>query len=341
MATIYDVAKQAGVSVATVSRILNGERNVTPKTTMIVEAAIKQVGYVPRAVRPGRKPVNRKGVQTGMIDFLSLGATPPAQLFRLPAFSRLLDGIMQSIEERGMDLVLSHCPKGEVIPPVLARRRADGVLIFGEPALYAKVASVLDRIPHVWCFLADGVSGEGLDHVVYDNSHVGEIAADYLIGRGHRRIAYMSVGSDHVAFNERRAIFVDSLAAKGVLPVVIEGNVERLQNMACDAEPIVEQLLAMDPLPSGVFLAADDLMLAVFNGLRRRGIDPGKDIELIGCNNDRLLMDQMHPRPATIDLQLNRVGLLAMEHLVEKMAHTARGDSVAVHVSSMLIPAEK
>lgn len=340
MANIYDVAKAAGVSVATVSRILNGERNVTAETTAVVEDAIKAVGYVPRAVRPGRKPAQRKGVLTGMIDFLSLGDTPPTQMFRLPAFASLLDGIMQGIEERGMDLVLSNCPNGEAIPPVLARRRADGVLIFGDPALYPKVAKVLDRVPHVWCFLQNGASGQGLDHVIYDNSHVGEIAAGYLLGQGHRNIAYLSVGKEHVAFNERRDTFAHTLEAHGVIPTVIEGTVDILRNMGVDAEYVIEQLLALDPLPGGVFCAADDLMLAVYNGLRHRGIEPGRDIELIGCNNDMVFLDQMHPRPATIDLRLKRVGRLALEQLLQKMSKPNEGEPIALTVSPVIVPGE-
>lgn len=92
MATIYDVAKRAKVSPSTVSRIINGERNVAPATAEAVEKAIAAVGYVKRAVRPGPKPSARAGVKTGMIDFLSLGSHSPAEMFSLPAFSKLMDG---------------------------------------------------------------------------------------------------------------------------------------------------------------------------------------------------------------------------------------------------------
>jgi LacI family transcriptional regulator len=341
MATIYDVAKVAKVSPSTVSRIINGERNVAPATAEVVEAAIKKVGYVQRAVRPGRKPVKRQGVQTGMIDFLSLGAFSPAQMFSLPAFSKLLDGVMRTVEGEGMDLVLSQCPHGKVIPPVLARRRADGVVLFGSPSLYPKVAKVLERIPSVWCFIVEPPGGLKSDYVFYDNEPVGRMAADYLLDRGHRHLAVMSTTAGHHAFIERGKTFFRALAEQGLSAATLECLAKPpFPDVAVRAEPLIDQLLALTPRPTGVFCVSDDLMLAVFNGLRRRGIEPGRDIELIGCNNDGLRMEQMHPRPATIDLKLDQVGRLAVKKLLWKMSHPDDGEIPGILVSPELIPPE-
>ena len=90
-------------------------------------------------------------------------------------------------------------------------------------------------------------------------------------------------------------------------------------DVALRARPLIDRVVAMNPRPTGVFCVSDDLMLAVFNGLRQRGVEPGRDIELIGCNNDRLFMEQMHPRPATINLKLDQVGRQAFELLLTKM----------------------
>jgi LacI family transcriptional regulator len=341
MANIYDVADAAGVSEATVSRVLNGDRNVRPKTAAAVEAAIATVGYVRRAVRPGPKPADRQGVQSGIIEFLSLGDLAPGQIFRLPAFTYLLDGILKVVEDRGMDLVLSHSAKGDVIPPILARRRADGVLLFGNPSLYPKIAKFLERVPSVWCFLADGASGQGMDHVVYDNSQVGEIAANYLLERGHQHIAFLNARQMHLAVKTRQEKFIHALGAQGITPAVFEVDVGVDEKKTQSAlEKMVDQLLMLDPIPRGVFVPLDYHMVTVFNALRRRGVMPGRDIELIGCNNDKTFMDQMHPRPATIDLRFRQVGELAMEQLLKKMANQEQASPIQQRVSPVLIPAE-
>jgi LacI family transcriptional regulator len=342
MASIYDVAKKAKVSPSTVSRIINGERNVAPATAAAVEKAILAVGYVKRAVRPGPKPLTRAGVKTGMIDFLSLGSVSPAQLLSLPYFSKLLDGIMRGVEQEGMDLVLSHSPYGEVIPPVLARRRADGVLLFGNPELFPKVAKALERIPVVWCLLAESLTKPNANYVLYDNKPVAAIAAQYLLQKNHERIAILNASPWHGAFIERQTEFLKFLGERGKTVDLIEGELQDpKKDVALRAQPLVDRLVALNPRPTGVFCVSDDLMLAVFNGLRQRGIEPGRDIELIGCNNDRLLLEQMHPRPATIDLKLDQVGKQALELLLSKMSAPSETDPTRMLVAPSLRPPEE
>lgn len=341
MATIYDVAKIANVSASTVSRIINGERNVAPATAAVVEDAIRQVGYVRKAVRPGRKPQHRKGVQTGIIDFLSLGSHSPAEMFSLPAFSSLLDGIMREVESHGMDLVLSHCPHGKIIPPVLARRRADGVILFGNPDLYPNLKEVLANVPAVWCLLLKEDEEPEASHVLYDNRPVGVMAAQYLMGRGHKNLAFISATHNHHAFIERREQFLFTLGEQNFSAAVIENDqIAPHVDIALRAKPLIDKLLSLSPVPTGVFCASDDLMLAVYNGLRERGIQPGSDIELMGCNNDPLRMEQMHPRPATIDLKLSQVGHEAVSRLLWEMAHPGKRDISRQLIQPVLVPAE-
>ncbi len=341
MATIYDVAKIANVSASTVSRIINGERNVAPATAALVEDAIRQAGYVRKAVRPGRKPQQRQGVRTGMIDFLSLGSHSPAEMFSLPAFSSLLDGIMREVESHGMDLVLSHCPHGKIIPPVLARRRADGVLVFGNPSLFPVIKKVLGRVPAVWCFRSEDPGELETSHVLYDNGPVGKMAADYLIKKGHRKLAFLNATPDHLAFLGRRDSFLSTVAACGLDAAVIESKAKPpYDDVGLRAQPLLNELLQLNPRPTGVFCVSDDLMLAVYNGLLQRGIQPGKDMELIGCNNDAVRMEQMHPRPATIDLKLSQVGRQAADRLIWEMSHPDERDLSKIYIQPELIAAE-
>ncbi|MDF7798625.1 LacI family DNA-binding transcriptional regulator [Pontiellaceae bacterium B1224] len=327
MASIVDVAKLANVSVATVSRILNDARNVAPATARNVEDAIKELGYVPRAIRPGPKPKNRQGVNTGTIAFISVGSFSPLDMYRMPAFPALLGGIQRGIEKHGMELVLAHLPEGKVVPPVLSRRRADGVLLFGSETLSTQLKQALNSVPAVWCFLRDSVAPDSeFDHVLYDNSHVGQMAAEYLLERGHRNLMVVGSRPNHQALAQRRNQFVETARVRGGRVLVVEGaesEEAELPPVQLDeiAQMVVQELRSGTERPTAIFISSDDLMVRIFNRLRQHGCEPGKDVELIGCNNDKPFMDQMHPRPATIDIKLDMVGERAIEQLLWRMSH--------------------
>lgn len=346
MPSIVDVAKHANVSIATVSRILNGERNVTAETTKLVEAAMKELGYVPKAVRPGPKPKKRQGISTGTLAFISVGSFSPTEMYRMPAFSTLLGGIQKGIEKNGMELVLAHLPEGKVVPPVLARRRADGVLLFGAEILSAQLKKALNRVPAVWCFLRDAVSPTSdFDHVLYDNTQVGRMAAEYLVGRGNKSFIYVGSRSNHPALRERREQFVTRATELNIEVDVVEGPLHSdgeispavLEGVASQA---VERFATYGQ-KTGLFVGSDDLMVRVFNHLRRAGLEPRVDVDLIGCNNDRQYMDQMHPRPATIDIKLDVVGERAVGQLLWRMSHPDDVAQARLLIKPEIVAAER
>ncbi len=328
MASIVDVAKLANVSVATVSRIVNGERNVTPETTRIVEQAIKELGYVPKAIRPGPKPKKRKGFSTGTIAFISVGSFSPAEMYRMPAFSNLLGGIQRGIEKHGLELALAHLPEGKAVPPVLSRRRADGVLLFGSGAMSTQLESALQRVPAVWCFLIDALAPKtDFDHVLYDNAPVGKMAAEYLLGQGHRNLMYVGSRPNHQALVSRRKQFVEVAKTNGGTVKILEGpecsdggDPSRQDDLA---RRVAATVKSGNSPTTGIFVGSDDLMVRVFQHLKQQGVEPGTDVDLIGCNNDGQYMDLMCPRPATVDIKLDRVGEEAVEQLLWRMSNGA------------------
>lgn len=345
MPSIVDVARQANVSVATVSRMLNGERNVAPATAQAVQEAIEEVGYVPRAVRPGPKPKARRGIKTGTIAFLSVGSLSPVEMYRMPAFPALLGGIQRAMERHGMELTLAHLPEGKIVPPVLARRRADGVLLCGYETLSAPLEQAINRVAAVWCFLRDTLAPIGnFDHVLYDNARVGQMAAGYLLDRGHRELMFVSPNSSHLAFTERQDHFLRVVQEQGARASVVEGppNGRSAHINAAGREEtarrVVFALLRQKTRAQAIFVASDDMMVAIFNRLRQEGIDPCRDIDLIGCNNDLPYMEQLHPRPATIDIRLDLVGERSVDQLLWRMSHPADQGQTDVLIKPVIVP---
>lgn len=340
MASIVDVAKKAKVSIATVSRTLNNDSSVAPATAKLVRDAAKAVGYVPRAVRPGPKPAQRKGVNTGVIAFLGIGPYDPAEMYSMPIMPALLGGIQRGAARHGMELALGHMPDEKSIPPVLARRRADGILIFCEEPPAFSLRDVLHDIPAVFCLRGAFDPANDFDHVQYDNARTGPMALEYLLDRNCQRIIFASSNLLHPAYSARRDGFVQAAESLGISPELMEANddLDAAVRMRL-ADALVEKLMGLSE-KTGVFCASDDVMLSVLNKLGQGGIEPGKDIELIGCNNDPVLMAQMHPRPATIDIKLDAVGERAMDQLFWRMSHRDDKDRVELLVKPELISAK-
>jgi LacI family transcriptional regulator len=106
------------------------------------------------------------------------------------------------------------------------------------------------------------------------------------------------------------------------------------------AQKVVQELRSSADKPTAVFVGSDDLMVRVFNRLRQQGYESGKDVDLIGCNNDKQYMDQMHPRPATINIKLDMVGERAIEQLLWRMSHPSDVAQAQLLIKPEIVPAE-
>lgn len=86
-------------------------------------------------------------------------------------------------------------------------------------------------------------------------------------------------------------------------------------------QALVDSLLAVKPWPTAVFLAGDTVAPAFYAELQRHGVKPGADLDVIGCNNEQLLLANLKLRPATIDIHSEQVGRKAVEHLLWRLGH--------------------
>jgi DNA-binding LacI/PurR family transcriptional regulator len=171
------------------------------------------------------------------------------------------------------------------------------------------------------------------------------MAAEYLMKRGHRKLMFAASRSDHQALAQRRNQFVETVRAQGASVQVVEGpesSVNELPPAQLDeiAHRVVHEFRSSADQPTAAFVGSDDLMVRVFNRLRQHGFEPGKDVELIGCNNDKQYMDQMYPRPATIDIKLDMVGERAIEQLLWRMSHPADVAQAQLLIKPEIVPAQ-
>lgn len=305
-ATIYDVARQAGVSHQTVTRFLNGFEGIRPETREKVQAALAELNYRPNgAARWLRsRQSNRIGVLAHRMELsgpgrIIVGANAAARSRGFVLDIASMDGEDAASVDAALDLVMEHQIAG-----VFATAQTDVVR--------AAVANRAIDIP----IAID--SGEGLASAG-DNprAHPGLLAAAHLAELGHRRVAFVNGPSMWIASGERRTGFLNEVAARGLeLVWETEGD--------WSAESGYRASRALPEDVTAVALANDSMAIGFIFGLAERGIRVPEDVSVIGMDDSP--ESRFHlPSLSTIRLDFEGEGAYLMNVLIANI----EGESVA------------
>ncbi|MGV9627904.1 LacI family DNA-binding transcriptional regulator [Streptomyces sp. NPDC003487] len=286
--TLEDVARAAGVSRATVSRVVNGVRNVDPALREVVHRAIELTGYAPN--RAARSLVIRRAETVALVISGVGDATDDdarndfaARVFTDPFFGRVVGGVVGFLRPRSMHPVLMFAESAQDRQEVLSylrQGRADGALVVSThpddplPALLAEA-----ELPAV-LFARPG-RPVPLSHVDLDHRAGGRLAARHLLTRGCRRPATVTGPLAVPASRERLAGFREALAETGVTDVPFaEGGF----TLTSGAEAMAA-LLARHPDVDGVFAANDLMAQGACRLLRQRGKRVPDDVAVVGFDD--------------------------------------------------------
>src|SRR6478609_9899888 len=144
--SINKVAKLAGVSSSTVSRVINNHPRVAPETAQSVRKAMQELNYTPSDRRPGPKPSFRSRTGVANIAFLVLGTSRSRAT---PAFEFLLRGVSTGASQNDLNLIFNHVTELDRIPGRIFEQRIDGLLLHGAMP-DGELKEQLRRIPTVW-----------------------------------------------------------------------------------------------------------------------------------------------------------------------------------------------
>jgi len=301
--TIRDVARHANVSVATVSRALNGHPNVAEEVRRRVLDVATQLRYSPH--HAARSLSSRR---TGTI-----GVVLPDLYGEF--FSELMRGIDQVARERGLHLLVSsyHGNPGEQGAALRTMRgRVDGLLLMSPFVAGAEgLASELPPMPVV--LMNPALAVERLPSVGVDN-HGGAMAmVRHLLAAGRRRIAFIAGPEDNVDASERLRGYRDALAqaAPGAEPWVLPGNFDEASGHAAG-----QRLLAAGERPDAVFAANDMMALGCLFALGQAGVRVPADIALAGFD-DIPLSRYVDPPLTTMRVEIAELGARAIRRLLD------------------------
>ncbi|MGH9400859.1 MAG: LacI family DNA-binding transcriptional regulator [Terriglobia bacterium] len=315
-ATIRDVARQAGVGLGTVSRVLNGGANVSLETRNRVLAAIKRLDFRPHAqARRILQP------HSGMVCFLMSN-----RAFMHSFHARVLQGVENCATALKQHVIytVAHYdpltpPSRIPIPPILQERGwVDGLILTG-----LVHGNFLRRIQDLHIpFVALGnnvVTGDGpgdFDRVGFDEYKGVYDAVCYLAGQGHRRIMFVGDVS-FPWFQERFKGYLAAARSKklGHISMTNKMNTGGFQEYG---ERAVSRLLAMEPRPTAVMAGNDEIAYGVWRALVRNGLSAPKDVSLVGFD-DREEANLMDPPLTTVRVHKEEIGEALMKLLLEKL----------------------
>jgi len=306
--TIYDVAREANVSMATVSRVVNGNPNVKPTTRKKVLEAIDRLGYRPNAVARGL--ASKKTTTVGVIipDISSI------------FYSELARGIEDIATMYKYNIILSNSDQNtdkelHLLNTMLGKQ-VDGIVFMG-----GNITDVLveefKRSP-VPIVLAASVEEQAqtpsvninYEQAIYDSVQL-------LVEKGHKRIAFVSgpmsepINSMRKLAGYKRALeeagiaFDDALVAEG--DYSYDSGIESLAH-----------LLEQSDKPTAVIAATDEMALGVIHGAQDRGVSIPEDLEVIGFDNTRLSL-MVRPQLTTVVQPTYDIGAVAMRLLTKLM----------------------
>jgi LacI family transcriptional regulator len=305
--TLEEVARLAGVSRSTVSRVINEHPSVKAETRQLVWEAIRQSGYRPHAV--ARSLVTKRTQIVGMVI-----PEVVSNLFTDPFFPILLRGATETCNEHGYQLMLSlfssSADRQEIYQGLVQNAYLDGVIVASAAVDDPLISDLLrDGMP----FVAVGRSPiERVHSVDVDNVGGTEMAMAHLISLGHRRIGTITGRPDMTAGQDRLEGYRRALTAHGITideDLIADGDFTESSGMAG-----MQRLLQAEP--SAVFVASDMMAVGALRALRQAGLRVPQDISLVSFD-DIPIASATEPPLTTVRQPIGRMATLAVETLLD------------------------
>jgi LacI family repressor for deo operon, udp, cdd, tsx, nupC, and nupG len=323
MSNIYEVAKHAGVSTATVSRVMSGPKHaVSPATRKKVLQAVELLGYMPNSAAKNLRTARSRKLLVTVPDISN------------PFFSLILQGIEEAAQREGYAVLLGdtqHDPKREEnYAQMLKRKEADGLIFLGH-RLPKEASSLVHMAGGSRAPIVNGCefsSSLGVPSVHIDNAKAAYEVMDYLYNLGHRRVAAVTGPLISPLSRDRLRGATERARAAGLERdfIVISGDFSIESGVMAAA-----QLLETREVPTAMFCFNDEMAIGVIETARGRGIKVPEALSVVGFDDIRFAR-YTQPPLTTVSQPMRQIG----EGCVRLLLEILRGKTIGA--VSMTLP---
>ncbi|NYE08464.1 alanine racemase [Bacillus niacini] len=307
MANIQQVAKQAGVSVATVSRVLNGQNTVSAKTKMRVEEAIKKLNYEPSLL--GR---NLRTSESRLLLILIPTISNPFYL-------EIIKGIEQVAISQNYNILLcetdSNPQKENIYFDLVRKKMADGIITMDPAVNVETLKKLAENYAVIQC--SEYEECTGIPYVTIDNEEASYRAVKHLIQIGHHKIALMNADEKYLFARLRKMGYKRALEENGI--TLKNEYIISTSNLGFEnGQYAMKKILNLQDRPTAVFAVSDLLAIGALKEINIAGLHVPNDIAVVGF--DKIDFSNMtNPTLTTIAQPMRKMGNVAARMLIEKI----------------------
>lgn len=318
MSTLKDVAEKSGVTVTTVSRMLNDRGYVSDKTKKKIKQAMKELNYQPNALA--------RALSLKKSDFIGLIVPSASHMF----FCKVIDYVEHYVSKNGYKLLLCNSnlePKKEIeYFNMLNANKVAGVIIASRTQNIDKNIAIDAPVISI-----DRIISPTIPSICSDNYQGGVLAAEHLIAKGCKKLVHIS-GSTNLNMdgNKRYYGFKEVCEKKGIPYVAIDATEE--QFLAMHYETIINMIFDNHPDVDGIFTSNDIIAAQVIGICNKRGIKIPNQIKVVGYDNIDLCT-LCSPTITTIHQSVKEICQYAVESIIFKTDNKTIPSSVAFPVT--------
>lgn len=306
--SMYDVARTAGVSQTTVSLVVNDapHANIPEATRDRIWAAVQELGWRPNALARGLS--QRRSQTIGLIS---------DEIATSPHGGKMIQGMQDAAWAKSKMLLLTNTSNDPELEraalALMLERQVDGVIyaamfhrpVSPPPELGTVPAALVD------CFASD----ERLPSVVPDEEQGGRAATEFLLRKGHTRVAFINFATQIPAASGRLSGYQHALAAHGIAfnPTLVRYAREPF---GAEGYRSMSELLDLRDRPTAVFCFNDQTALGAYEAIKQRGLSIPGDVAVVGFDNHELIATSLRPELTTMELPHYAMGQWAVERLL-------------------------
>lgn len=315
--TIQDVAREAGVSVATVSRVLNSDPRVRPETAKHVMEKIEQLGYRPNIL--GRH-LRRNETKTILVMASTVSNTLVA---------RVISGIEQMGRKLGYSVLIGATnddrERENAHINLLRQRFVDGIIIMNTLMSKQEMQSLGKQYNVVQC--CEYIPGTGVSYVAVDNKKAAYDAVSCLIRSGRRKIAYMGVKNHLISSRERYEGYIKALSDAGLVldrQLIADGNYGFRSAII-----IMNKFFSEGKKPDALFAISDRMAAGAIRAAKDRGLKVPDDIAVVGFDNTDISYVS-EPRITTVSQSPFIMGEKAMMLMDKRLKGAKQTENIVI-----------